>query len=160
MRRLSPLSQKVTLREIRQGAGASLENCLRAEFRMVHHCCMGRTDFTEGVTALLIEKRGQAHWDPPSIEQVPLTCAWPHACICLHKDVFRYFQSDVSGSLKRRSSACSHVTSLLECRSRLGWWMLSSSLCRKSFSCLALARLWRVCSSDRELKSWLACTCT
>lgn len=83
MRRLSPLSQKVTLREVRQGAGASLEDCLRTEFRMVHHCCMGRTDFTEGVTALLIEKRGQAHWDPLSIEQVPSPCAWPHACICL-----------------------------------------------------------------------------
>ena len=41
------------------------------EFRMVHHCCAGRTDFIEGVKALLIEKRGQAKWDPASIEQVP-----------------------------------------------------------------------------------------
>ena len=41
------------------------------EFRMVHHCCTGRSDFTEGVKALLIEKRGQARWDPASIEQVP-----------------------------------------------------------------------------------------
>ncbi len=82
-RRLSPLSQKVTLREIRQGTGASLEDCLRTEFRMVCHCCTGRTDFREGVIALLIEKRGQAHWDPPSIEQVPSPCAWPLVCSCL-----------------------------------------------------------------------------
>ena len=69
--RLSPLSQKVTLREVREGAGKPLEECLKMEFRMVHHCCTGKTDFTEGVKALLIEKRGQAKWDPASIEQVP-----------------------------------------------------------------------------------------
>lgn len=56
---------------MREGAGKSLEQCLRMEFRMVHHCCTGKTDFTEGVKALLIEKRGQAVWDPASIEQVP-----------------------------------------------------------------------------------------
>ena len=37
---------------------------------MVHHCCTSRTDFVEGVSALLIDKRGQAKWDPASIEQV------------------------------------------------------------------------------------------
>ena len=37
---------------------------------MVHHCCTARTDFVEGVRALLIDKRGQAKWDPPRIEQV------------------------------------------------------------------------------------------
>ena len=68
--RLSPLSQKVTLREVREGAGRSLADCLRMEFRMVHHCCTARTDFVEGVSALLINKRGQAKWDPPTIEQV------------------------------------------------------------------------------------------
>ena len=68
--RLSPLSQKVTLREIREGAGRSLADCLRMEFRMVHHCCTARTDFVEGVSALLIDKRGRAKWDPPRIEQV------------------------------------------------------------------------------------------
>ncbi|CAL5224195.1 g6837 [Coccomyxa viridis] len=68
--KLSPLSQKVTLREVREGAGKPLEECLKMEFRMVHHCCAGRTDFIEGVKALLIEKRGQAKWDPASIEQV------------------------------------------------------------------------------------------
>ena len=68
--RLSPLSQKVTLRAVREGAGKSLADCLKMEFRMVHHCCTGRTDFVEGVSALLIDKRGQAKWDPASIEQV------------------------------------------------------------------------------------------
>lgn len=70
--KLSPLSQKVTLREVREGAGRSLADCLRMEFRMVHHCCTARTDFVEGVSALLINKRGQAKWDPPTIEQVTL----------------------------------------------------------------------------------------
>ena len=69
-RRLSPLSQKVTLREVREGAGKPLADCLKMEFRMVHHCCTSRTNFVEGVSALLIDKRGQADWDPPRIEQV------------------------------------------------------------------------------------------
>lgn len=34
-RRLSPLSQKVTLREVREGAGRSLAHSLRMEFRQV-----------------------------------------------------------------------------------------------------------------------------
>ena len=58
------------MREVREGAGKSLEECLEMEFCMVHHCCTGKTDFTEGVKALLIEKRGQAKWNPASIEQV------------------------------------------------------------------------------------------
>ena len=60
----------MTLREVREGASKSLADCLRTEFRMVHHCCTARTGFVEGVSALLIDKRGQAKWDPPSIEQV------------------------------------------------------------------------------------------
>ena len=65
------MSQAVTLREVREGAGKSLEECLKMEFCMVHHCCTGKTDFVEGVKALLIEKRGQAKWNPASIEQAP-----------------------------------------------------------------------------------------
>lgn len=70
--RLSKLSQKVVLRELRQGAGKSLAECLRMEFRMVHHCATGKSDFVEGVRALLIDKTGKPKWDPPSIEQVQL----------------------------------------------------------------------------------------
>ena len=65
------MSQKVTLREVREGAKKSLDECLKMEFCMVHHCCTGKTDFIQGVKALLIDKQGQAKWDPASIDQVP-----------------------------------------------------------------------------------------
>jgi enoyl-CoA hydratase/carnithine racemase len=74
-RRLSKLSQKVVLRELREGAGMGLADCLRMEFRMVHQCVAGRSDFVEGVRALLIDKTGQPRWDPPAIEQVRSSCA-------------------------------------------------------------------------------------
>ena len=72
-RRLSPLSQKVTLRELQEGAGKTLAESLRMEFRQVHHCICGRTDFVEGIRALLIDKTGNPKWDPPTIEQVLLS---------------------------------------------------------------------------------------
>ncbi|BDA46941.1 3-hydroxyisobutyryl-CoA hydrolase, mitochondrial [Coccomyxa sp. Obi] len=66
----SKLSQAVVLRELREGAAKSLAECLRMEFRLVHQCVMGKSDFVEGVRALLIDKTGKPHWDPTSIEQV------------------------------------------------------------------------------------------
>ncbi len=71
--RLSKLSQKVVLRELRAGAGRSLAECLQMEFRMVHQCVMGKSDFVEGVRALLIDKTGKPAWDPPQLEQVMTT---------------------------------------------------------------------------------------
>ncbi|EIE21929.1 ClpP/crotonase [Coccomyxa subellipsoidea C-169] len=66
----SKLSQVVVLLELREGAGKSLAECLRMEFRMVHQCVTGKSDFIEGVRALLIDKTGKPQWDPSSIEQV------------------------------------------------------------------------------------------
>ena len=75
LRRLSPLSQKVTLRELQEGAGKTLAESLRMEFREVHNCIYGKSDFVEGIRALLIDKTGNPKWDPPTIEQV-LPSAW------------------------------------------------------------------------------------
>lgn len=58
---------------MREGAGKSLAECLRMEFRMVHQCVLGKSDFVEGVRALLIDKTGKPKWDPPSIQQVRLS---------------------------------------------------------------------------------------
>ena len=68
--RSSKLSQAVVLRELREGASKSRADCLRMEFRLVHQCVMGKSDFVEGVRALLIDKTGKPQWDPTSIEQV------------------------------------------------------------------------------------------
>ena len=69
-RRGSPLSQKLTLRELREGRGKSLASCLRMEFRMVSRIVDGPSDFEEGIRALLIDKDGKPAWQPPSPEKV------------------------------------------------------------------------------------------
>lgn len=66
----SPLSQKLTLRSLREGAGKSLATCLRTEFRMVCRVIDGPSDFQEGVRALLIEKGGKPTWRYSSLSQV------------------------------------------------------------------------------------------
>lgn len=53
------------------------------EFRLVHQCVMGKSDFVEGVRALLIDKTGKPQWDPTSIEQVgidPDSSTITHSC--------------------------------------------------------------------------------
>ena len=81
-RRLSPLSQKVTLRELQEGAGKTLAESLRMEFRQVHHCIHGRTDFVEGIRALLIDKTGQSpSGTRPTIEQALLFAHSPAVTI-------------------------------------------------------------------------------
>ncbi len=59
----------MTLREVREGMDKTLGESLAMEFRMVHQCIYGKSDFVEGIRALLIDKTGDPKWDPPSIEQ-------------------------------------------------------------------------------------------
>ena len=59
----------MTLRELREGMGKTLGESLPMEFRQVHQCIYGKSDFVEGIRALLIDKTGDPKWDPPSIEQ-------------------------------------------------------------------------------------------
>ena len=67
----SPLSQKLALREVRQGIRQDLGQCLRTEFRLAAHILRQPSDFKAGVTALLIDKSGPASWQPPTLEEVP-----------------------------------------------------------------------------------------
>ncbi|KAK9822375.1 hypothetical protein WJX81_004093 [Elliptochloris bilobata] len=70
MEKSSPLSQAVTLRQMHEGKGKTLAECLRMDFRLVTRFCRGPSDFVEGVRALLIDKCGQPRWDPPHNDQV------------------------------------------------------------------------------------------
>lgn len=73
------MSQAVTLRQMHEGKGATLAECLKMDFRLITRFCRGPSDFVEGVRALLIDKCGKPHWDPPTIDQARS----PHVvCIC------------------------------------------------------------------------------
>lgn len=72
MQKGSPTSQKVTFEQLRRGATLDLGECLRMEMRMVHQCVAGSRgrDFYSGVSAMLIDRTNEPHWDPPTLDQV------------------------------------------------------------------------------------------
>lgn len=66
----SPLSCKVSLRLLREGAARdSFEDEMRAEYALASRVVMTH-DFVEGVRALLIDKDNQPNWKPPVPEAV------------------------------------------------------------------------------------------
>lgn len=67
--KMSPTSLKITLRQLQLGRSMTLRECLQMEFRLAAHCCI-KSDFHEGVRALLIDKDQQPKWIPDTIEQV------------------------------------------------------------------------------------------
>ncbi|MFN3371318.1 MAG: enoyl-CoA hydratase/isomerase family protein [Sphingomonadaceae bacterium] len=71
IRRMSPTSLKLTLHGLRAGAGATIEQCLRLEYRMVSAIKAGH-DFYEGVRAQLIDKDRTPRWKPATLGEVDL----------------------------------------------------------------------------------------
>jgi enoyl-CoA hydratase len=70
LRTKSPLSCKVSLRLLADGAArASFTDEMRAEYALAGRVVRTH-DFREGVRALLIDKTGDPQWDPPSPEEV------------------------------------------------------------------------------------------
>jgi enoyl-CoA hydratase len=66
----SPLSCKVSLRLLEEGAGrACFEDEMRAEYALASRVVRTH-DFREGVRALLIDKDNSPQWDPPTPEGV------------------------------------------------------------------------------------------
>jgi enoyl-CoA hydratase len=65
----SPLSLKVTLREIRDGVSMDFESCMQMEFRLCQHFMRGQ-DFYEGIRAVLIDKDKKPTWHPDRLEDV------------------------------------------------------------------------------------------
>ncbi len=86
IRRMSPTSCKLTLRALRHGAGASIEDALRTEYRIVAEIRNGR-DFFEGIRAQLIDKDRNPLWSPARLEDVS------------DADIDRYFGEPASGDL-------------------------------------------------------------
>lgn len=71
IRRMSPTSLKLTLHGLRAGAGATIEQCLRLEYRMVSAIKTGH-DFYEGVRAQLIDKDRNPRWKPATLGEVDI----------------------------------------------------------------------------------------
>ncbi|MBI3434870.1 MAG: enoyl-CoA hydratase/isomerase family protein [Proteobacteria bacterium] len=69
IRKKSPTSLKIALRQVRQGRDWSFEECMRQEFRIVARILHG-VDFYEGVRAAIIDKDATARWRPPALADV------------------------------------------------------------------------------------------
>ncbi len=69
LRRKSPTSLAVTLRQLQEGAALDFDAAMRLEYRLVHRFMAGH-DFREGVRALIIDKDNRPGWRPASWAEV------------------------------------------------------------------------------------------
>jgi len=70
MRKMSPTSLKVTLRNLRDAAVFDkLEDSFRQDYRIALACIAGH-DFIEGIRATIVDKDRNPRWDPARIEDV------------------------------------------------------------------------------------------
>ncbi|OQR87821.1 3-hydroxyisobutyryl-CoA hydrolase [Achlya hypogyna] len=67
--KVSPLSLKVTLRQMREGATKTAAECFQMEFRMATRM-MENPDFFEGVRSVIIDKDNAPNWLHKSVEAV------------------------------------------------------------------------------------------
>ena len=70
--RASPLSLKITFRQLQIGRGMDIEAALALEYRLTQHVMAGQ-DFYEGIRALLVEKDNAPRWQHDSLEEVSET---------------------------------------------------------------------------------------
>ncbi|MGB8842607.1 MAG: enoyl-CoA hydratase/isomerase family protein [Aliidongia sp.] len=69
MRRASPTSLKITLRQLRGGRALDLAEMFRIEYRLAVRCTVGH-DFPEGVRAILIDKDNTPRWQPARLQDL------------------------------------------------------------------------------------------
>ncbi|HUH86094.1 MAG TPA: enoyl-CoA hydratase/isomerase family protein [Stellaceae bacterium] len=67
--RASPLSLKITFRQLQLGRGMDIEAALALEYCLTQHVMAGH-DFYEGIRALLVEKDNAPRWQHASLEEV------------------------------------------------------------------------------------------
>ena len=69
MRTKSPLSLKITLRQLRLGVACEFDDCIRTEFRIVSRVVCGH-DLYEGIRAVIIDKDQVPRWQPATLAAV------------------------------------------------------------------------------------------
>ncbi len=69
MRTKSPLSLKVTLRQLRLGKSCDFDHCMRTEYRIVSRVVRGH-DLYEGIRAVIIDKDQTPRWQPSALQAV------------------------------------------------------------------------------------------
>lgn len=67
--KMSPMSLKLTYKQLQAGASLSLQDVLVMEYRLTQACMRG-CDFYEGVRALLIDKDQSPKWNPSTLEEI------------------------------------------------------------------------------------------
>lgn len=69
MEKRSPTSLAIAFRQLKEGEGRSMEDCMRTEFRILSRMLEGH-DFYEGIRAALIDKGSTPQWNPAKIGDV------------------------------------------------------------------------------------------
>lgn len=69
IKKMSPTSLKITLRQLTEGASKTLQEVLTMEYRLSQRC-MGYHDFHEGIRAVLIDKDQSPMWKPAALKEV------------------------------------------------------------------------------------------
>lgn len=90
LKKMSPISMKITQKQLKLGAEKDLTGCLTMEYRLACSAVEARSsaDFYEGVRALLIDKDKSPKWNPSTLEQVTSYM------------VDQHFEKDPSGDLE------------------------------------------------------------
>ena len=69
LRQKSPLSLKITFRQLCEGAALQFEDCMRLEWCLANRFATD-SDFYEGVRALLVDKDMNPQWSPATLADV------------------------------------------------------------------------------------------
>ncbi len=65
----SPMSMRLTFRQMKEGAGLTFDENMATEYRVVNRI-LEEHDFYEGVRAILLDKDNAPDWQPHSLEDV------------------------------------------------------------------------------------------
>jgi enoyl-CoA hydratase len=78
MKKASPTSLKITLRNMRDAAKFKrIEECFVQDYRIALACVAGH-DLIEGIRATIVDKDRNPHWRPPTLEEVTPTIVARH----------------------------------------------------------------------------------